>query len=126
MSDIKEKNSGDDWVSILMPIIISVVISLTIVFGLTNLGGQSNNKDITSVPSKIMVFSLADWMTQLPASATEEEMTKHFTKARIAAKQAGEKGYIVVDVNYLLGFPESLRLKPDSELVLQADFNTGE
>ncbi|MOA24321.1 hypothetical protein D3C78_1449940 [compost metagenome] len=75
---------------------------------------------------KVMVFALADWISELPENSSEEQMAQHFAKGREAARLAAKEGYIVLDAGMAIASPPAARLTPSSEFVKQVEARKAE
>lgn len=106
----------EGWLNTLLPVLTAAVVSIacTLVFvKFFNTAPVLPN----ATPPSVVVFDMADWVKGVPADATPEDMETYFSQAKRAADFAAEKGYLVVNSNVAMSFPDALRLTPDSTII---------
>lgn len=105
-----EKRQDDGLLSTIIPVLVSAIVAIACSLAYDKF--FRTDAPATQVNSQILVFSMDDWVKQIPPGATSQEMEQVFLKGRQAAQAAAQAGYIVINEANVVASPHQARLIP--------------
>ncbi len=108
--EVLDKKQEDSLLSTIIPVLVSAIVAVGCSVAFDKFFRAE--APTAQVASPILVFSLDEWMKQIPPGATQEEMDLVFAKGRQAAQAAARAGYVVINETNVIASPSQARLVP--------------
>lgn len=105
-----DKKQDDGLLSTIIPVLVSAIVAIACSLAYDKFIREEAPPAQVSNP--ILVFSLDDWMKQIPPGASQQEMEQVFLKGRQAAQAAAQAGYVVINESNVVASPHQARLIP--------------
>jgi len=105
-----DKRQDDGLLSTIIPVLVSAIVAIACSLAYDKF--FRSEAPAAQVNSPILVFSMDDWVKQIPPGATSQEMEQVFIKGRQAAQAAAQAGYVVINEANVVASPAQARLVP--------------